>query len=234
MSRTQHQIASHAADSDLVLADGEVHLWIAQLDTQPAAADALVEKLLSPEERRRAARFANSRDATRWGRSRALLRSILGSYLDADPARLLFVAGEHGKPRFDGDEAWLRFNLSHAAGIAVYAMASGFEVGVDVETEARRVNALAIAERALGEQAARHLEGLAEPERTRRFLRMWVRHEASLKCLGVGLARADGGAGREPFWVEQLDLQGAVVAVAATRAPRRVRRYRWPASAADD
>jgi hypothetical protein len=107
------------------LAAGEVHLWRATLDRPPAEIQALAS-LLSVDEATRAARFRAWRDRCRYVAARGLLRTILGRYLGAEPARLRFsyvcacgdprCRPERRKPALapDWGGAALRFNLSHA------------------------------------------------------------------------------------------------------------------------
>lgn len=206
------------------LAEGELHVWIAGLDV----ADHDLDGLLSPQERERARGFLRARDARRWEASRGLLRLLLGEYLGADPRALVFRAGEHGKPRLAGSNGALRFNLSHSGAIAVYAVALGVEVGVDVEgPRRRRFDALAVAERAFGTAVAVRLARLGEAEREREFRRLWVRHEAALKCVGVGLGGgAKASADNRACWTMDIDAgRLAAAAIAAPREPARVKRW---------
>lgn len=209
--------------------EGELHVWIADLDAHHD-----LDAPLSPQERERAARFLHSRDARRWQRSRGLLRLLLGEYLGADPGALGFEAGEHGKPRLAGSDGGLRFNLSHSGATGVYAVALGVEVGVDVERSRRQPHAIAVAERAFGRAEAVRLGWLAEAERERELLRLWVRHEAALKCSGVGLGGDEAAGQVERPWVSELDLGsggslgGALAAVAATREPEELLCRQWP------
>src|SRR2546421_127197 len=64
------------------LASREVHVWRADLDR----VDDCVLAYLSGPEQERAAGFSKPTAGARWGRARGLLRSLLGSYLDAAPA----------------------------------------------------------------------------------------------------------------------------------------------------
>lgn len=213
-------------------AEGDVHVWVADLDAGDLGAAGDYARLLSPEESERASRFARARDASRWRRSRGLLRLLLGRYLGADPAGLRFEAGEHGKPRLAGGDGELRFSMSHSGAIGLYAVALGVEVGIDVERCRRRPHVLAVAERAFGGEVAARLGRLGEAEREREFLRLWVRHEAALKCLGTGLGGGDGDAGGERPWVAELDLGRwavtAAAAVATMGEPAEVRFWEWP------
>ncbi|HEX4837184.1 MAG TPA: 4'-phosphopantetheinyl transferase superfamily protein [Solirubrobacteraceae bacterium] len=206
------------------LGDGAVQVWVADLD-------AIAEEpsdLLSDEEKERARRFVRERDRQRWARARGLLRILLGQYLHSDPGALRLATGARGKPELLGDTQELCFNLAHSAGLALYALTSGQAVGVDVEAAGRRIDALAVAERAFGSAAARRLGNLDPGTREREFLRAWVKHEAALKCLGSGLGGSETDAhGRRP-WVAELDLgPRAAAAVAVMGEPTEVSCLEW-------
>ncbi len=66
-----------------------------------------------------------------------MLRLLLARYLDADPRELRFELGAHGKPALEGG-ADLRFNLSPSGELLLVAVATGMEVGVDVEVAPER------------------------------------------------------------------------------------------------
>jgi 4'-phosphopantetheinyl transferase len=202
------------------LVEGEVHIWIADLDSvEPTGLGTRPMDLLSIDERERAARFASRGDSRRWAHSRAWLRLLLGRYLDADPAELRFELGEHGKPRLAGEHARLRFNASHSAGVALYALALEREVGVDVERTGRTRDVLAVAGRAFGADVRGRLARLDGERREREFLRLWTRHEARLKCWGVGLGGAERWAGERECWTIDVELgRGAAAAVTAAYA----------------
>jgi len=206
-----------------------VDVWVADLD----AAGWRHGELLSDEERARAERFARERDGRRWARARGALRALLGEYLRSDGRALRFATGAHGKPELVGDREGLCFNLAHSGGFAVYAVAGGRPVGVDVEVVGRRIDVLAMAERAFGAATARRLSALDGGAREREFLREWVRYEAALKCLGTGLGGGDGDAGGERPWVAELDLgrwaASAAAAVATMGEPAELSCWEWPA-----
>ena len=115
------------------------------------------------------------------------LRRVLSRYLDVNPAEIQLTSDERGKPRLQADPDRLSFNLSHSGEIALVAVSRGREVGVDVERERPGRDLVAIAERALTPEDAAAVRGAGEDERTRVFYALWTRHEARLKCLGVGL-----------------------------------------------
>jgi 4'-phosphopantetheinyl transferase len=215
-----------------MLTDGAIHVWRADLTAEAGELD----DPLCDEERERAARIVNERDGELWSRSRGLLRALLGRYLQRDPRSLRFATGEHGKPALarDADEpsrsAAPSFNLSHSGQLALYAFSAAGAVGVDVELARRPIDEVAIAARALGAAEARRLQALAPDERRREFMRAWTRHEATLKCLGVGIGGAEDAIAGRVTWIAQLELGAdAAAAVAAERPARELRCWDWRA-----
>jgi 4'-phosphopantetheinyl transferase len=207
---------------DHPLAPGAVHVWRADLEAVPEQ----LTQLLSPDERKRAARFAHERDGRLWGRSRALLRELLGSYLQVDGGRLRFEAGAQGKPALARDQTPLEFNLSHSAGVGLYAFSTAGPVGVDVELARHSTDVIALAARTFGPEEAERLTRVRPEQREQEFRRAWVRHEAALKCLGTGIGAARGGAGS--LWIAELAVGAhAAAAVALPGAPSELRCWEW-------
>jgi 4'-phosphopantetheinyl transferase len=179
--------------SQVRAAKGIVHVWHADL---AVAGDGL-ENLLCAQELARAARIVSDRRRVRWTRSRGILRALLGRYLDCDPRTLRFVASPHGKPALHREEGgWktdLRFNLSHSGEILLLAVTARREVGVDIER--------------------------ARPRYTPELLRAWTLREATVKCLGTGLALAPANppAG---LWITGLPAGPAATAAVAVEGGR--------------
>jgi 4'-phosphopantetheinyl transferase len=210
---------------DPPLAPGAVHVWRADLEAVPEQ----LTRLLSADERERAERFAHERDGRLWGHSRALLRELLGRYLQIDGGSLRFATGAHGKPALLEDPDLLSFNLSHSAATALYAFSAAGPVGVDVELARHSVDVLALASRAFGPAEAERLERLDADRREQEFRRAWVRHEAALKCLGTGIGAAPAAqaGGRSPWFAELEMGTRAAAAVALSAAPRELRCWEW-------
>lgn len=169
-----------------------VDVWRVDLG---AAQDDGLSGLLRAQERERAARILGEHRRARWVRSRGVLRALLGRYLDADPRGLRFELGPHGKPALLGaarGRTELRFNLSHAGALMLVAVTAGREVGVDVEHARERYTA--------------------------EFLRAWTIREATVKCLGTGLASAPPTPAVKPafaLWTAELDAGPQAAAAAA-------------------
>lgn len=209
------------------LADGAVHVWRADL----AVVSEELEGLLSREERARAARLLNEQRGELWRRSRGLLRALLGRYLRCDGSSLRFAFGAYGKPALvqDGDHR-LSFNTSHSGSIALCGLSRVGEIGVDVEVARRTIDEVAVARRTLGEVAARRLERLDPDRRRSEFLRGWCRHEAALKCLGVGIGAIVDDVRVQQLWLAELELGSgdAAAAVAAERPASELCCWEWP------
>jgi len=169
----------------LVLGPDDVHAWRVGLDVDAPALGRL-RATLSPDERRRAAAFHADRHRRRFVAARGALRAILARYLAIPPERVALDTGRHGKPRLGGGGD-LRFNVSHAADLAVCAVARGREVGVDVEQVRHDLAGEAVAARVLSAAEAAALATAPDERRTATFFDLWTRKEAYGKGLGTGL-----------------------------------------------
>ncbi len=159
-----------------------VHIWRAALD-EAGWPDA--GRLPAPE-RERAASFLREEPGRRWVAGRWALRRVLEGYLEEPAAEIELELGDNGKPRLpDGDG--IEFNLSHSNGLALVAIAEGREVGVDVELIEPDRDLVALAERGLDPDDVAAVRAASEPERPAVFYAAWTRHEARLKCFGLGL-----------------------------------------------
>jgi 4'-phosphopantetheinyl transferase len=166
----------------------EVHVWRAVLDVSSPYVGRL-SRMLSDDERRRAAGFHFERDRSRFIVTRAYLRILMGHYLQKEPTEIKFSYGPNGKPFLAGEGAVdLRFNLSHSHGLAVYAVTNGREIGVDLEYNSENMDIEAIAERFFSAQESAALKSLPDHEKSKAFFACWTRKEAYIKARGEGLS----------------------------------------------
>lgn len=166
----------------------EIHVWCVELDeTADAAA---LAACLSADERERAGSLPSSSHRRRFVVARAMLRQLLGHYLDQEPGAVVFARGAHGKPFLP--EGGLHFNVSHTQGLALYAIASACEVGVDVEWMRPQVAHEQIAARFFSPEEQEMLAHVPAEERRTAFYHIWTRKEAYLKARGDGLAAGLG------------------------------------------
>jgi 4'-phosphopantetheinyl transferase len=181
-------------------AGNEIHLWRAPLDVDPGKLRGL-EALLQPEESERAARFRFPEHRGRFIAARGILRTILGIHLGCEPQSLRFEYGRHGKPGLaEPAGTRLEFNLSHSAGLAIYAVALGRRVGVDVERIQPAGSWLQIAKQYFTAAESAELAGLPGEAMRNRFFEMWSAKEARLKALGSGLRFPLEDAGDATAW----------------------------------
>jgi 4'-phosphopantetheinyl transferase len=188
-----------------------VHIWRAALDEAGWPGP---ERLPDPE-RERFEGFLREQPRRRWLASRWALRRVLAGYLQQPAAAIELEAGEHGKPRLRGGEG-LEFSLSHSEGLALVAVTTGREVGVDVEIVRPRGDLAALAERALDPEAVAAVRATTPERRAEVFHRAWVRHEARLKCLGVGLGGTPAAGTVATEEIEAAPGYAAAVAVAGS------------------
>jgi 4'-phosphopantetheinyl transferase len=171
------------------LSAGELQVWRVELDRPPSARERLAE-WLSPDERQRAERFVRDEDRQSFIVSHAALRTILAGYLGLSPGDVEMKARPDGKPELPPfpEKPFLRFNLTHSAGMAMVAVALEREVGVDVERVRPIEDIGSLVKRyfAPGEQST--WRGLPVGEQLAAFFRCWTRKEAYLKARGVGLS----------------------------------------------
>jgi len=170
----------------------EVHVWRAALDL-PIARVASLEQTLAAAERTRAGQFHFERDRTHFIVARGLLRTILGRYLGRDPRTLRFSSNTYGKPglaqEFGGD-ASLSFNVTHAGGMALYAVTRNRAIGIDLEGIRMDVECDSISEHFFSLRERRLLRALPSEQRPEAFFHCWTRKEAYVKARGLGLSIA--------------------------------------------
>lgn len=177
------------AESRILLAPDEVHVWRASLSQGKLAVRASLD-ILSHAERQRADKFYFERDREHFIVGRGVLRKILGRYLEVSPERISFAYNRYGKPALSAEagDQQLRFNVSHSHGLALYAFARGREVGVDIEFAREDFASLEVAGHFFSPQEVATLRALPASELTRAFFNCWTRKEAFIKALGEGLS----------------------------------------------
>lgn len=163
-------------------------MWHAALDREEKMIGQL-ESTLSLEEIARAGRFHFVNDKNRFVVARGLLRALLGGYLQQAPASVEFSYGQHGKPALSGGNgsSGLCLNVSHSSGLAVYAIAKGRNLGIDVERIRPDSAGDDIAQRYFSAREVSDLRTLPPEARVEGFFNCWTRKEAYLKATGMGL-----------------------------------------------
>jgi 4'-phosphopantetheinyl transferase len=166
-----------------------VHVWRACLDLPDSGVETL-RRTLAVDELGRAKRYRFERDRRRFIVARGLLRAILAGYTGVEPGQLRFRYGPRGKPRLVGEIGGraLCFNVAHAHELALFAVARGREIGVDVEYVREDFAGIEIAERFFSPREVVTLRQLPAEARTKAFFNCWTRKEAYIKARGDGLS----------------------------------------------
>jgi len=169
----------------MIIHGNEIHIYRSSLES---TADKLTESesLLSPDELQKAYRYKFEKDRDHYIAGRALLRRILGKYLNQSPDNIIFSYSEKGKPYIK--ESLVKFNLAHSGGKAVFAIAENTEVGIDIEYMRELPDAIHIAKRFFSDEEVNVLLKVSEDEIRTAFFNCWTRKEAFIKAVGEGLS----------------------------------------------
>lgn len=188
MARNDQQLWLEGPERPL-LCDGEAHVWRAGLEPGATTLRRLRE-ILSADEQERADRFHFQRDREHFVAARGGLREILGRYTGAAPESLRFSYDDYGKPSLSVGAGGTppRFNVSHSGGVALYAVAAGRAVGVDIERVREDFAGLDIAKNFFSPDEVAALGALPADQRAAAFFDCWTRKEAYIKARGHGLS----------------------------------------------
>lgn len=170
---------------------GQLDLWVAVSEHVAAFKnDALYESLLSEPELRqyRALQYPEYRFDYLLGR--ALLRTVLGSYLGLAPSALRFERNRSGKPQLVASQnpEGLQFNLSLTDGLVACAVTAAASVGVDVEYHGHQRSMLEVADDYFSASEIADLRRLSGAEQRRGFFRYWTLKESLVKARGEGMS----------------------------------------------
>lgn len=146
--------------------------------------------ILAPDESLRAGRFHFQKDRERFVVARGALRHILSGYLKTLPEQIHFSYNQYGKPALseDGSRNLLSFNVAHSHEVALYAVARGREVGLDVELVREDFACREIAKRFFSAREVAALRTVPKEQQAMAFFNCWTRKEAYIKARGEGLS----------------------------------------------
>jgi len=141
-----------------------------------------LQELLSPDEIERSNRYFFYRDHTRFLNRRAMVRLILGNYLELHPKKIKFEYTKHGKPYIKGRSP-IKFSISSSGEYACLAV-SKVEVGIDIEKISPFENLEEVSKGIIPQSI--YLDIKDPHERLIAFYKCWTRLEAVLKAKGTG------------------------------------------------
>jgi 4'-phosphopantetheinyl transferase len=119
--------------------------------------------------------------------ARVVLRLALSRAVDrrVAPSEWQFGTTDSGKPIVIGPLNGMCFSVSHVDELTAVAVASGVDLGIDVECVDQTVTDKVIEDYCHPEER-RSLQHLAGAQRFREFLRLWTAKEAYAKLVGLG------------------------------------------------
>lgn len=178
--------------------------------------------ILSADEVVRADRFKFEEPRLRFIASRAVLRLVLARSCSVATSDIAFQYGNFGKPtvRLPMDSSSpVEFNVSHSGDVALIALTTSRQLGVDVEEHDPKVRILKLARRFFSSDEASQLEGLPTSEQLAGFYKCWTSKEAYLKATGFGLSFSLGR------FTVNLDPREQPGLLAVTDLPEESRRW---------
>ncbi len=169
----------------------EVHFWFTRMtETDPRLTE--LGHLLSAAEIERAARFHFEKDRCSYIISHGVLRQLLFMYLDlSSTGDITYETNTYGKPSLPPScgDGTLQFNMSHTAGMAVYALTRNRLVGIDVERVDRALpDHDEIAAGFFSPEEAAVYRSLPTEQSAEGFYNCWTRKESFIKAKGKGLS----------------------------------------------
>ncbi len=189
----------------------DVHVWSSRFARMERCAEDM-ERILSPDELARAGKFRFRKDRLNFILGRGALRTILSRYVGIAPADLSFRYNPYGKPEIAPgmNRAEICFNLSHAGGIAVFAVNRARPIGIDVESVHADVDFPEIMKRHFSREEMSAVTSLPPEEQKSAFIAAWTRKESFLKAGGSGISGISSGGRRgeaEERWsIVDIDL----------------------------
>lgn len=144
--------------------------------------------LLAGDERDRADRFRTPQLQERFVLARAALRILLGRTVGAPAANLRFAYDAAGKPSLAWPVPTVSFNMSHSHTLALVGIGPApCRLGVDVERHHWHDELDDVARRFFSPDECAELREYEGEARIGAFYRCWVRKEAYIKAVGLGL-----------------------------------------------
>jgi len=173
---------------DLRLGTNDIQVWKASLD-QDASQLQILQNNLTPEESAKALQLCFPRDRRYFIVTRALLRMLLGYYLDIQPSKVQFLYRRQGKPALvnDSNITKLNFNLSHSNGLVLYCLTRGREIGVDIQGTQMNIPYRIIANKFFSPHEVSMFRDLPICMQKDAFFKCWTRKEAYIKARGEGI-----------------------------------------------
>jgi len=177
--------------------------------------EAQAHLLLSETETRRASMFRSAQRRWQYVQCHALLREMLAEHVGVTADQITLCKGEFGKPMLSGQaaESGAMFNISHSGSLAVIAVSTHSDIGVDIEQIKPGRNILDIANHFFAPAERQAIHAIHRSEQDASFYSCWCRKESFVKATGLGLGiplnqfvvNVEPEAQAELIWIDYKD-----------------------------
>lgn len=218
MLLTVNKIPESSPMPRTALDESEIHVWTARPLALRGEDIERLSRTLSPDESGRAGKLRPGRGRDLFVASRGILRRVLSLYTGEKPEAIEFGYGKGGKPfvKMRGGAQAVSFNLSHSHEVAMYAIAAGKEVGIDVEYLREVKRPEDVIRRFFTETEGDFYRSRPEDLKREAFFRLWTFREASVKAGGYGVFTRKGLVIPEPPPAGWLLDPGSPVSIAGS------------------
>lgn len=156
------------------------------MSESPCHAEAAIhDEVLSPTERERAERIRHSDLRLSYIQAKFAFRTILAAHLHVPEQDLQMTVSRFGKPRLPARD--IEVSQSHSQDWSAVAVSAVGLIGIDIERWRPLANCRQLARHIMTDQEVRRFEDVPRELSARKFLELWIRKEAILKCVGLGL-----------------------------------------------
>ncbi len=162
-----------------------IYIWRIQLQPSPEDVSHLLS-VLDEEELARYRKLIPSAAKQQFILSHYATRIILAYHLNLSPSKVRIYRTSNGKPTLDSSYT-LYFNLTHSHNLALLAVSSTHEVGIDIEYQQRAIEYTSVGKRFFSPLEYRYLQSVDPKQQRPVFFTIWTRKEAFIKALGEGL-----------------------------------------------
>lgn len=140
-------------------------------------------EILSEEEKTMASAIPQLIRRNHYLAGKAFLRRTLGHMLESGPYKGILAKDIFGKPYIVNNKQNIHFNISHTGTIIAIVFSFIKPIGIDIEFKGRNVPEYLV-DYFLNEAELREIFSGGDWREC--FLRIWIRKEAVLKCIGCG------------------------------------------------
>jgi len=159
----------------------DVRVWMSRLNLSPRVFAECYQSLSADEVKRYLA-FGDRVAADAFVIRRGTIRHLLATYVEIVPSKIEIETDASGKPHMSARE--VEFNVSSSRDLAIYAVSTVGEVGIDVEWIDLHLDYSSMLTDYFSDRERAAMAGKSAVD----FFQTWVTKEACAKALGAGLS----------------------------------------------